>query len=73
MAPRYIGPYEIVEICGPVAYRIQLPEQLSAIHDVFHVSQLKKCVQVPTKVLEQEQLQIESDLTYTEYPAKFLD
>ena len=73
LAPHYIGPYEIVEICGPVAYQIQLPEQLSAIHDVFHVSQLKKCVQTPTEILVQEQLQIEPDLTYAEYPAKVLD
>src|SRR5688572_10428207 len=73
LAPRYIGPYKVVEICGPVAYRIQLPEQLSAIHDVFHVSQLKKCVQVPTEILEQEQLQIKPDLTYAEYSAKVLD
>src|SRR5688572_18784776 len=73
LAPRYIGPYEIVEICGPVAYRIQLPEQLSTIHDVFHDSQPKKCVQVPTEILGQEQLQIELDLTYAEYPTKVLD
>ena len=73
LAPRYIGPYEVVEICGPVAYRIQLPEQLSTIHDVFHVSQLKKCVQVLAEILEQGQLQIEPDLTYAEYPAKVLD
>ena len=73
LAPRYIGPYQIVEICGPVAYRIQLPEQLSAIHNVFHVSQLKKCVRVPAEILEQEQLQVEPDLTYAEYPDRVLD
>ena len=44
LAPRYIGPYEIIEECGPVAYQLQLPSQLAAIHNVFHVSQLKKCV-----------------------------
>src|SRR5688572_31047041 len=69
LAPRY----EILERCGPVAYRIQLPEQLSAIHDVFHVSQLKKCVRVPAEILEQEQLQVEPDLTYAEYPDRVLD
>ena len=53
LAPRYIGPFEILEICGPVAYRIQLPTRLAVVHDVFHISQLKKCVQVPEEILEQ--------------------
>jgi hypothetical protein len=42
LAPRYIGPYEVIEVCGQVAYRIQLPKQFSADHHVFHVTQLKK-------------------------------
>jgi hypothetical protein len=44
LAPRYIGPYEIIEVCGPVAYRIQLLERFSAAHNVLHVTQLKKGV-----------------------------
>jgi hypothetical protein len=47
LAPRYIGPFPVLEQCGPVAYRLQLPETLSTIHNVFHVSQLKKCLRVP--------------------------
>jgi hypothetical protein len=47
LAPRYIGPYEVIEVCGPVAYRIQLPEWFSAVHNVFHVTQLKKGIPVP--------------------------
>jgi hypothetical protein len=47
LAPRYIGPYEIIEICGPVAYRIRLPDRFAAVHNVFHVTQLKKGVKVP--------------------------
>ena len=50
LAPRYIRPFEIIETCGPVAYRLRLPSQLAAIHDVFHVSQLRKCIKVPTEV-----------------------
>jgi hypothetical protein len=47
LAPHYIGPYEVTEKFGTVAYRIRLPDRLSAVHDVFHVSQLKKCEQIP--------------------------
>jgi hypothetical protein len=47
LAPRYIGPYEVKEVCGPVAYRIQLPERFSAVHNVFHMTQLKKGMPMP--------------------------
>jgi hypothetical protein len=51
LAPLDIGPYEIIEAYGPVAYRLKLPTKMSAIHNVFHVSQLEKCVRVPIEVL----------------------
>ena len=73
LAPRYIGPYEIIEKCGPVAYRLRLPSQLAAIHNVFHVSQLKKCVRVPTEIIEQQEIFVEPDLSYDEHPIKILD
>ena len=73
LAPRYISPFEILEICGPVAYRVRLPSRLSAIHDVFHISQLKKCVRVPEEIVEQQDLEVESDLSYVEHPMKILD
>jgi hypothetical protein len=47
LAPRYIGPFKIVEQRGEVAYRLGLPPQLSSVHDVFNVSQLRKCLRVP--------------------------
>ena len=73
LAPRYIGPYPIVERCGPVAYRLNLPEKFSAIHNIFHVSQLKKCLRVPIEAIDSDSIQLESDLTYPERPIKILD
>jgi hypothetical protein len=73
LAPRYIGPYDIKGTCGPIAYQFKLPPHMSAIHDVFHVSQLKKCVRLPMKVLPGPKLEIEPDLSYQEHPVKVLD
>jgi hypothetical protein len=74
LAPRYIGPYEIIEICGPVAYQLKCPPpHMSAVHDVFHVSQLQKCVRLPTEVLPEPELEIEPDVSYQEHPIKVLD
>jgi hypothetical protein len=73
LAPRYIGPYEIIEACGPVVYKFKLPPKMSAIHNVFHVSQLKKCVRLPTEVIAEPDVEIEPDLSYQEHPSKVLD
>ena len=73
LAPRYIRPFQILERYGKVAYRLKLPEHLSAVHDVFHVSQLKMCLRVPEQSVEVEGVELESDLTYFEYPIQVLD
>ncbi|WVZ97437.1 hypothetical protein U9M48_042976 [Paspalum notatum var. saurae] len=73
LAPRYVGPFKITERCGSVAYRLELPPHLAAVHDVFHVSQLKKCLRVPEEEIDTSQIQIEPDLTYEEHPIKILD
>ncbi|WVZ52533.1 LOW QUALITY PROTEIN: hypothetical protein U9M48_003581, partial [Paspalum notatum var. saurae] len=73
LAPRYVGPFKITEQCGPVAYRLELPPHLAVVHDVFHVSQLKKCLRVPEEVIDTSQIQIKPDLTYEEKPIKILD
>jgi hypothetical protein len=73
LAPRYVGPYKILEKRGSVAYRIQLPDILSAVHDVFHVSQLKRCLRVPEEIVEIEGLPLQPDLSYIEHPIKVLD
>jgi hypothetical protein len=73
LAPRYVGPFEILEVCGLVDYRICLPSQLAAVHDVFHISQLKKCMKVPTEIVESQTIEIKPDLSYTEQPIQILD
>ena len=55
-----------------MAYRLKLPEHLSTVHDVFHVSQLKKCLRVPDQNVEVEGVELELDLTYSEYPIRVL-
>jgi hypothetical protein len=73
LAPRYIGPFPILERYGPVAYRLQLPETLSIVHNVFHVSQLKKCLQVPDRTVDVTVVALEPDLTYSEHPVRIFD
>jgi hypothetical protein len=73
LAPRYIGPFPILERYGPVAYRLQLPETLSTVHNVFHVSQLKKCLRVLDRTIEVMDVALEPDLTYSQHPIRVLD
>jgi hypothetical protein len=73
LAPRFIGPLKILEKRCEVAYQLELPSQLSDVHDVFHVSQLKKCLRVPEEQLPMEDLDAKEDLLYQEYPIKILE
>ena len=73
LAPHYVGPYKILAQCGSTAYRIQLLDILSAVHNIFHVSQLKKCLRVPDEVVEIEGLTLQPGLSYIEHPFKILD
>jgi hypothetical protein len=73
LAPRYVGPFKIISRKGEVVYRLELLPQLSDVHDVFHVSQLKKCLRVPKEQLPMEELDLGGDLTYSERPIKILD
>jgi hypothetical protein len=73
LTPRYIGPFKILEQRGEVAYQLELPPQLSDVHNVFHVSQLRKCLQVPGEQMPLEKLTVGKDLTYQEYLVKILD
>jgi hypothetical protein len=73
LAPRYIGPFKILEQRGEVSYQLELPPQLSDVHDFFHVSQLRKCLRVLEEKIPLEELTVGEDLTYQEYPVKMLD
>jgi hypothetical protein len=73
LAPRFIGPFRITEKRGEVAYQLELPLQLSNVHDIFHVLQLKKCLRVPEEQIPMEDLSASEDLSYQEYPVKILE
>ncbi|TYK22444.1 pol protein [Cucumis melo var. makuwa] len=72
LSPRFVGPFEILERIGPVAYRLALPPSFSAVHDVFHVSMLRRYVADPTHVVDFEPLQISENLSYEEQPVEVL-
>jgi len=71
--PRYIGPFEILQKIGPVAYRLALPPNLQGIHDVFHVSQLQKYIPAPQHEISFEPLQLKENFTYVEEPDRIID
>nr|CAD1839635.1 unnamed protein product [Ananas comosus var. bracteatus] len=70
--PRFIGPYEILERVGPVPYRLALPPNLSGVHNVFHVSVLRKYIFDPTHVLDATPLELQEDLSFEEQPLRIL-
>ena len=73
LAPRYIGPFKILARRGELAYRLELPESLSNVHDVFHVSQLRKCFKDPCRSVDHESIELREDLSYPEYPVCILE
>ena len=73
LAPRFIGPYEILERVGKVAYRLALPASMDRIHDVFHVSSLRKCLGDHSQVVNTEDIKLSEDLSYEEKPIQILD
>ncbi|GKF95656.1 hypothetical protein Tco_0288391, partial [Tanacetum coccineum] len=66
--PRFVGPFEIDEKVGPVAYRLNLPEELNGVHDTFHVSNLKKCLADPTLQVPLDEIQVIAKLNFMEEP-----
>jgi hypothetical protein len=73
LSPRYIGSFSILEKCGTVSYKLELPPLLVGVHDIFHVLQLKKCLKAPVDVVLPKVAPLESDLTYLKHPINILD
>jgi hypothetical protein len=73
LSPRFIRPFRVFRRVGEMGYQLELPNHLSDVHNVFHVSQLKKCLCVPEEQLLMQELSVQGDLTYIEYPIKILD
>ena len=68
-----MGPFRITKRVGAVAYQLEIPQSLSSIHNIFHISQLKKCLRVPTDAINLESLELQPGLTYEEHPIAILD
>ena len=72
MSPRYIDPYEILERVGELVYRLDLPPELSQLHNVFHICMLRKYMPDSSHVIQLEQIEIQKDLTYAVEPVQIL-
>jgi hypothetical protein len=73
LAPRYISSYQIIDKYGPTSYQVELLSKLSGVHNVFPVSQLKRCLRPPIDVVVEDTISLEPDLTYKTHPIKNLD
>ncbi|WMV09768.1 hypothetical protein MTR67_003153 [Solanum verrucosum] len=73
LSPRYIGPYRISKRIGNVAYELELPQELAAVHSVFHISMFKKCMGDPSLIIPTEDIAIKDILSYKEIPVQILD
>ncbi|GKD91660.1 putative reverse transcriptase domain-containing protein [Tanacetum coccineum] len=73
LAPRFVGPFEIIEKVGHVAYRLDLPEELNGVHDTFHVSNLKKCLADPTLQVPLDEIRVDAKLNFVEEPVEILE
>ncbi|GJV28603.1 putative reverse transcriptase domain-containing protein [Tanacetum coccineum] len=73
LAPRFVGPFEILERIGPVAYRLRLPEELSSVHDTFHVSNLKKCLADANLHVSLDEIKVDKTLRFVEEPLEIMD
>ncbi|GJY85357.1 putative reverse transcriptase domain-containing protein [Tanacetum coccineum] len=73
LAPRFVGPFEILKRIGPVAYRLRLPKELSSVHDTFHVSNLKKCLADANLHVSLDEIKVDKTLRFVEEPLEIID
>ncbi|GKF02048.1 putative reverse transcriptase domain-containing protein [Tanacetum coccineum] len=73
LAPRFVGPFEIIEKVGPVAYMLDFSKELDGVHDTFHMSNLKKCLADPTLQVPLDEIQVNAKLNFVEEPVKILE
>ncbi|GJX15663.1 hypothetical protein Tco_0216495, partial [Tanacetum coccineum] len=73
LAPRFVGPFEIIEKIDPIAYMLDLLEELDGVHDTFHVSNLKKCLADPTLQVPLDEIQVDAKLNFVEEPIEILE
>ena len=73
LSPRYIGPFKILSQNRTIAYALELPSRLAKVHNVFHVSPLRKCLKVPDDAITHQEIELQVDLTYVEKPCKILE
>jgi hypothetical protein len=73
LAPRYIGMYPIIDKYRPLSYQLELPSKLSRVNNMFHISQLKRCMKPLADVVIEDTIALKPDLTYKAYPIKILE
>ena len=73
LSPRYVGPYKILKRIGKVAYQLELPAKLAAVHPVFHISLLKMCVGIPAFIVSLESMDLKDSLSYEDVLVEILD
>jgi hypothetical protein len=73
LTPHYISSYPIIDKYGPTSYQVELPSKLSGVHNIFHVSQLKRCMKPPANVVIEDIIPLDPDWTYKPYPTKNLN
>ena len=73
LSPKYVRPFKIIKRIGPLAYRLALPNSMTGVHDVFHISMLCKYIRSPSSVLQYQEIEVTPEVKYEVQPEKILD